>query len=86
MAVLEVGLGGRFDATNVVDPRSGPGTSPFSKVVGQHNRGGRIVSPVYEDCRRLADNFQSTFPRDMLQPGANRFFRDYQASLPGQFD
>ena len=58
----------------------------FGKIPGQHDCSRRIVCPVHQDRRRLTDNFQPAFPDDMLQPGANRFFRDRQASLSSQFD
>ena len=68
------------------DTRGSPGTSPLGEIFGEHRRRRRIVRPIHDDRRRLADNFQPSRPGDLLQTGRDSRLRYRQATLPGQLD
>jgi dihydrofolate synthase/folylpolyglutamate synthase len=61
VAVLEVGLGGRFDATNVIDP---PEAAVITKIALDHTAilGGTLAQIAFEKCGILKGGYAVCYP------------------------
>jgi len=86
MAVLEVGMGGRFDATNVVDPT----VTAITTISGEHQRflGERLEQIAFEKAGILRENIPLVC--GVEEKGAfltiKRRAEDLQAPFFGVFD
>ena len=72
IAVLEVGLGGRFDATNVIEP---PEAAVITKIALDHTAilGGTIEQIAFEKCGILKEGCAAVYPQQ--DPAAMKVIR-----------